>query len=351
MKNWKIQGILAVFVTLTLMLTSCQSPEVTSAKVYLQQENIEKAKEQLLLAKTKEPGNPEIPFMLATKIYLPESETDKALEELQACLKIDPVNYKEKVDKELKRVWHKFHMEAVELYNEGIESIFDEDRDSLLAIAGATFEKAIKINPDEKTYNGMVKCFFLRNDTAKVIEHAVDAIEKGIFEKDVVYYYTKVLWKPGNEGQTLAKIEELLEDYPDFIELHNLYIQYLTEVNRNEDAIAACEALVQKFPSNNDVKFILAQIYAKLGRHEEAINEYEKVLAENPDDPEVIIRIADAFFRNKNYVKSEEYVRMYLEVCDKKDLYVGYDIIWKSLYNQGKQEEAEEFRKKAKELE
>ena len=350
MKNLKIMGILLIFAALTLMLTSCQSPEVTSAKVYLQQDNVEKAKEQLLIAKTKEPTNPEIPYLLATKVYLPAGENDKALEELNLAIKLDPVNYKEKAEHEKKRVWHGLHMEAVDYFNEGIESIFDEDKDSLLAIAGSIFEKAVKINPDKATYNGMVKCFYLGNDTAKVIEYAEKAMEKGIFDKDVVYYYTMVLWTPGNEEATLAKMEQMLEDHPDFIELYNLYIQRLTEVDRNDEAIKVCEKLSNRFPSNTEVKFILAQIYAKLGRHEEAINEYEKVLADNPEDPAVIVRIAEAFFRSKNYEKSEEYIRKYIDVTDERGLFVGYDILWKSLYNQGKKEEAEVYREKAKEL-
>ncbi len=51
MNKLKIVGILVTFIALTLMLASCQSPEITSAKVYFQQDNVEKAKEQLLLAK------------------------------------------------------------------------------------------------------------------------------------------------------------------------------------------------------------------------------------------------------------------------------------------------------------
>jgi len=350
MKKLKIVGLMVIFAALTLMLTSCQSPEVTSAKVYLQQENVEKAKEQLLIAKSKEPANPEIPYLLATEIYLPAGETQKALEELNTAVELDPVNYKDKVETSKKRVWHSMHMEAVEYFNDGIEAIFDEDRDSLLTLAGKTFEKAIEVNPDEHTYVGMVKCFYLLEDTAKVIQYAEEAIDQGIFNKEVVYNYINVLWTPGKEEETLNKMEELLEEHPDFIELHSLYITRLTEVDRNEDAIAACETLSERFPSNTDVKFILAQIYAKIGRHEEAINEYEKVLENNPDDPAVIVRIAEAFFRNKNYEKSEEYIKKYIDVAEPNQLYIGYDILWKSLYNQGKKEEAEEYRQKAKEL-
>jgi tetratricopeptide (TPR) repeat protein len=350
MKNLKIMVILVILAAIAMMFSACSSPEMTSAKVYLQQDNLEKAKEQLLLAKANEIEKAEACYLLATKIYLPNGETDKALAELEIAEKTDPVNYGEKVKLEKKRVWHQMHMNAVEIFNEAIESVFDEDKDSLLIVAASVFEKAIKVIADKATYNGMVKCYFLTNDTAKVIKHATDAIEKGIFEKDVIISYISVLWTPGNEESTLNRMKDMLEEHPDFIELHNLYITRLTEVGKDDEAITACEALSEQFPSNTDVKFILAQIYAKIGRHEEAINEYEKVLAEIPEDPAVIVRIAEAFFRNKNYPKSEEYIRKYIDVVPEGGIATGYDILWKSLYNQGKQEEAQKYRALWKDL-
>jgi tetratricopeptide (TPR) repeat protein len=288
---------------------------------------------------------------LATAIYLPEGDWEKALKELNEAEKLDPTNYKEKVQREKDRVWAQIHTEAVEDFNEAIEAIFDEDRDSLLTLAGEKFIKALSVKKAKETYNGMIKAFYLNEDFDNVVKYAEDAIDNGIFEKDVVYYYTRALWQPGNKEETLTKIEEILAEHPDFIELQSLYIQYLTEVGRDDDAVTTAEELVEKYPSNIDVRFLLAQIYAKLNRNEEAIKEYEKVLNENPEDPAVIVRIAEAFFKNKNYAKSEQYIRQYLEVCEPQGRRVGYDILWKSLYNQGKMDEAEEWRQKAKDLE
>ena len=62
---------LSALVMFSFFLNSCQSPEVTSAKVYFQQNNLEAAEEQLLIALQKEPLNPEVPFLLATGVYIP----------------------------------------------------------------------------------------------------------------------------------------------------------------------------------------------------------------------------------------------------------------------------------------
>ncbi len=339
----RVFSVLVISILFMLLLTSCQSPELTSAKVYFQQENIEKAKEQLLIAKSNEPSNPEVPWLLATKIYMPEKEWDKAREELDLCVKIDPT-YKDKADNELRRVWAQFHTKAANIFNEGIQSIFPEDKDSLLTVAAAEFEKALEIKKDKATYNGIIKCYFITNDSSMVIKHTEDAMENGIFDKDIIYYYTQVLWRPGNKENALTIIEDILAEHSDFLDLNLLYIQYLTELDRNDIAIKSCEELSNKYPSNLDIKFILAQIYVKNDRLDEATREFEKVLAENPDDNDVIIRIAEAYFKVKDYEMSEKYSRKFVEVAPEEQLNIGYDILWKSLYNQGKQEEAEKYR-------
>ena len=113
MKQNKVFSVLLLTIIFTILFTACQTPEMTSAKVYFQQDNIEKATEQLLIAKQNEPSNPEVPWLLATKVYLPKKEWAKARAELDLCVKIDPT-YKEKAERELKRVWAQFHTKAAE---------------------------------------------------------------------------------------------------------------------------------------------------------------------------------------------------------------------------------------------
>ena len=198
--------LLSVLALSLLIMTACQSPEVTSAKVYFQQENIDAAEEQLLIALEKEPQNPEVPYLLASGVYAPRKDYDKALDMLAKAVKLDP-SYKDKADQFHKKFWADTHTEGANYFNNALRAVFPAEKDSLLKLAAAKFEDALAIKDDEDvTYNGLVKCHFMREDTAAVIAVANMMREKDLFEKDVFYYYGQVIWEPGKEEQALAEL-------------------------------------------------------------------------------------------------------------------------------------------------
>jgi len=54
--------IIPVIILITAMLTMAKSPELTSAKIYLKQDQIEKAKQQMDLAVEAQTGESEVYF-------------------------------------------------------------------------------------------------------------------------------------------------------------------------------------------------------------------------------------------------------------------------------------------------
>ena len=88
--NSKLYLFLAIFY---LGILGCASEELTSARLYIQQENWGKAEEFLLKALKVEPENPEIPYLLGKLIYAKEKEWGKMNEMFDLALKLD----KEKV--------------------------------------------------------------------------------------------------------------------------------------------------------------------------------------------------------------------------------------------------------------
>jgi len=339
---------LIVIVLALFFMNACDPPEITSAKVYFQQDNIEKAEEQLDIAKEKYPDNAEVYYLLATGIYVPKGKWEKARDALQKAVEIDP-SYKQKVDREQKRIWSGLHTEAANTFNEAVEAIFPEDRDSLLNIAAEKFKKALAVKNDEApTYNGLVKSLYLLKDTVEVKKYAKMAMNNGVFDKDVVYYYTQMLWEPGKHEQALTKIDSILADHPDFTDLKKLKIQYLTEMEEYDRALEVANNLIQENPDNTDLRFVLAQIYVKTNDLKAAANEFEKVIQTNPEDKEALLRIARVYFNSKDWAKAEDYTHRYLDLAEEQEKGIGYEILWKSIYNQGRQEEALEYREKAK---
>ena len=55
-----------------LLILACNSPEFTSGKMYVNENNLEKAEEQFKLALQVEPNNALIPYRLAVDVYAPQ---------------------------------------------------------------------------------------------------------------------------------------------------------------------------------------------------------------------------------------------------------------------------------------
>ncbi|HDR04260.1 MAG TPA: tetratricopeptide repeat protein [Candidatus Marinimicrobia bacterium] len=74
-KTWLLMAIALIS---ALILFNCSSMEYTSAKTYVQQNDLVKAEEFFLKAIDLEPENPEIPLRLARDVYIPLDKYQEA---------------------------------------------------------------------------------------------------------------------------------------------------------------------------------------------------------------------------------------------------------------------------------
>lgn len=344
---------LSALVVLSFFLNSCQSPEVTSAKVYFQQNNLEAAEEQLLIALQKEPLNPEVPFLLATGVYIPRKEWIKARDQLLKVKEINP-NYTNPMTRtdageQLKRLWGEIHTQGANKFNDALKEIFPVEKDSLLKEATQKFELAIDIKGTEIiSYNGLVKCYFLLNDSVNVIKWAEALMDKKLFDEDVYTYYAQILWAQNEKDKTIETLNNILSENPEAMKLQELRVQYLVQLERVEEAKDFAQKLTRENPDNVDLLYLLAQVFLITGDFESAQYEFNKVLIENPDDIEVLTRIAEAAFQAQDWLSTEDYARRIVELDPENA--AGYMLLWKSLYNQGMKDEAEKYRQIEKSL-
>jgi tetratricopeptide (TPR) repeat protein len=348
MKSTKITILLVLSAVFVLNLSQCEPPEITSAKVYLQQNNPKAAEEQLLQALEKYPDNAQAAFLLATNIYRPQKQYEKARDMLVKARALDP-NLAKDVDLMIRGIWAEIHTSGATQFNDALRAFLPSDKDSLLKVAAKQFEYALQFNDTAKiTYNGLIKSYYLLNDTAHVVKFAQEMFAKNIADPEVMKYYYEFRWTQGKEAETLAELEKAIKQFPTAYNLQILYITYLAQVEQYQEAINVCKKILEKDPQNLDVVYILAQIYTKVNNFEEAKYLYQKVLAENPNDLELLTRAAENIFNSKDWVTAEDYARHIIEL-DPESAF-GYEVLWKSLYNQGKREEAEKYREIAKSL-
>ena len=341
-----VLSILVVAISL-LYLDSCQSPEVTSAKVYFQQNNIDAAEEQLLKAFQNEPSNPEVPFLLAVGVYIPRKDWISTKKYLLKANEINPAyvnpGTKTTAMEQLKQVWGEIHTEGANKFNAAIKAILPIEKDSLLKDAARKFQLAIEIKDDEvQTYNGLIKCYTLMEDTVSVIEWAEKFKERGLFDDEVFVFYAQMLWGRGEKEKAIDELQNILAKNPKSLKLQELRLQFLAQSDRIEEAKEVGNKLIIDNPDNVEIKYLMAQIFALMKDYETAQLYFNQVLIENPNDVEVLTRVAETAFRAQDWISTEDYSRKIIEL-DPEYAY-GYTLLWKSLYNQGKKDEAEKYR-------
>jgi len=340
--------LLGLSLILISMLSQCEPPEITSAKVYLQQNNPQAAEDQLLQALQKYPDNAQAAWLLAVNIYLPQKKYEKAREMAIKAKTLDPTKAKE-ADQLVRTIWAELHTAGATCFNDALKAFLPVDRDSLLKEAAKKFEYALQYNDTAKlTYNGLIKAYYLTADTPQVIKFSRDMFAKNLVDPEIMKFYYEFRWTKGNEQNVLDELSKAIVQFPKAINLHILYISKLAEVEQYENAIETCKNLLANDPQNLDYVYLLAQLYTKVSNFEEAKFLYQKVLAENPDDLDLLTRAAENIFNSKDWVSAEDFARRIIEL-DPNSAF-GYEVLWKSLYNQGKIEEAQKYREIAKNL-
>jgi tetratricopeptide (TPR) repeat protein len=166
-------------------------------------------------------------------------------------------------------------------------------------------------------------------------------LDNNLFDKDVVNYYLQIVWKTSPHAEVFANLDQMIAAHPDITDLQIEKIQFLAEENRNEEALNCANKLLETDPYNLDIIYVAAQLLAKLGRYEDAKYQYQKVVASDPQNLDLLTRVAEAVFRNKDWFEAEDYARKIIEQDANNTFGMKF---WKSLYNQGKMEEAGKYR-------
>ncbi len=168
--NLKTQLIFATIIFIFTTAFQCSSPEMTSAKLYLQQKNSKKAAEQLENEVKKNPKNAEAYYLLG-QIRFDEQDYKSMRIAFQNSLAAE-----NKYEKEIKN----FNTSAwARKFNEGVDALNNAIEDSTIDRAIAAFEMAYYILP-ESTMNArnLGLAHYKRGNMPKAIEYLTDTFNK-----------------------------------------------------------------------------------------------------------------------------------------------------------------------------
>ncbi len=247
--------ILAAALVAVVMLAGCGSdPAFTSGKVYLGQQNYEKAIEQLQLAIRNDP-NAWQPHLYLGMAYADTDELEMAHDEFFTALDLAQTDKdKEVVENEITRYWLVYDKQG-EQYNEAAK----------FADAIEQFEKAIVID-DRKAdaYINLGYALHMSNQFDKAVE---------VFEKALEY-------SPDN-----PVLKENL------INVYETKAGNLAAVGDFQQALLNFEKIEAIDPNYPDLMYNIALMHYQMKEYREALSYYARALENNEDDKDVLYRM------------------------------------------------------------
>ena len=327
---------------------ACDSTEMMSARVYIQENSLEKAEEQALLAVENEPLNPLPSYWLGVNVYSKQERWEELTKMFALSLSISD-QFADEIANELERHW-------VDEFNNGANSfnavLIQEslNPDSTLEIALASFAKAALLLPDRaQTYASIASIYLHTKETDKAKEYLSKAVEldptdiKALLNLSIIYSQEK------NYEDANVQLKIVLETEPGNLSALKLMAQNLDALGSAEEAEVMYKKALEADPDNANLIYNLGVIYLRADEYEKAEEMFIKSLAINPDDCDAISNVS-VIYSNMDG-KLEEAAKFLLKAADCAPT---EDIYWRQLVGiymkMGDPKEAQKAMDKAKEL-
>jgi len=346
---------------LALIVVRCSSQEYTSAKLYIQQLEWEKAEEFLIKALAVEPDNPEIPYQLGYHIYgLQKKDWKMMNESFDKALSIDPnkkilgqpKTVKEFVVMARAQFW-------AEVYNKGVAQFNNyrnsntENKDTELQKSINTFITSSEIKPDEaQSYLMLSTCLFIAGDQEGSEDYIIKAVKLSPDDANINLTAGQIFMQKQEFEEALPYIKKAVELDPSNTKSIRNLAQIYYDTGNMEKSIETYEDAINKETDRKvkaDLYFNLGILYNRVDNFEEAEFNFMNALDENPDDVEAIMGMAQVFENAEKWRKAEKFYRELISIDpDNPEHYRGMSRI---KLQQGEPDQSKRFLDKAKALE
>jgi tetratricopeptide (TPR) repeat protein len=339
MKNSKLFILGMLFIGIMFLGFQCASTELTSAKLYIQQKNWDKALETLQTDVTKNPQSDEGYYLMGT-VYSEMEKTDEMIDAFDKSLAIS--NKYEKSIKEYRTFqWANNFNRGVSLFQRGSKT---EDKDSssmYYNMAIDAYQRAIILEPDSaETYRNLAFAYLTTGKTEASIAPLKTLVDLEQAEEGYQYlgevYYTLGANKMSdyqgtkNIDDSLKAMEYLessittlndgLQKYPENSEMQIALTSSYIAANKIDVAITSAEKLVEKDALNKVYRYNYGVLLLNVEKYAEAETQLKKAIEIDPEYENAIYNLGVTYVKwgtamNKEAEKqgliSEDYKKKY----------------------------------------
>jgi len=298
---------------LLVTVLGCDSTDMTSAKVYLQQKNYEKAEEMLLLAFDKEPENPEPAYLLAVEVYARSKAWDKVADYLNKADAIGP-KFAEKTKLAREKYWVDNFNKGASGYNAMIKGEA-EDEEKLFNETVAAFQNCLLLDPDKpETYGTLAQVYLFKGEFEKGKEYMVLSVEKNPVDITSLVNLGNVYFRDKDYDEALIYLNRAMEVDPNNLNaIKQIAFVYDAKGEKDMAAKAYLNA-IEVDPENTDLHYNLGVLYFQQEKYEDAADEFIKVAELSPTEVDGLFNAGLAYGRLKDYEEAEKYLEKAYEL-------------------------------------
>jgi tetratricopeptide (TPR) repeat protein len=284
---------------LTFLGFQCSSTELTSAKLYIQQKNWDKAIEVLQADVQKNPQSDEGYYLLGT-VYSELDQSDKMMEAFDNSLAISD-KFASKIQEYRAYNWANNFNRGVSLFQRGTKTTDKDSSKMYYDMAVDAYKKAIVFEPDSgETYRNLAFAYLTTNRTEESVEPLKKLIELEQAEEGY-QYLGDVYYAIGANKMNEFKNTGNAEDSIKAMEYYN-------------KAIATIEEGLQKFPDNSDMQVSRTSAYIGAGRIEEAITSSKALVDLEPNNKIYHYNYGVLLLNSNRFAEAEAELKRAIEI-------------------------------------
>lgn len=298
---------------LLLSVLGCDSTDMTSAKVYLQQKNYEKAEEMLLAATAKEPMNSEPAYLLATEIYARNKTWDKVAEYLEKSLAVD-AKFADKIQLAREKYWVDNFNFGAKGYNALIKGEAKDEAELYKSTVDA-FLNCIKLNPEKpEAYGTLAQVYLFKEEYELGKEYMVLSAEKNPKDITSLVNLGLVYFREQDYDNALIYMVKALEVDPANLNAIKQIAFVYDAMGEKEKATEAYFNAIEMDPENTDLHYNLGVLYFQQGKWQEAADSFIRVTEISPTEVDALFNAGLAYGRMKKHEEAEKYLEAAYEL-------------------------------------
>jgi len=339
MKNSKLFILGMLFIGIMFLGFQCASTELTSAKLYIQQKNWDKALETLQTDVAKNPQSDEGYYLMGT-VYSELEKTDEMIDAFDKSLAIS-----DKYEKSIKEYrtfqWANNFNRGVSLFQRGNKTTDEDSTTMYYDLAIEAYQRAIILEPDSgETYRNLAFAYLTTGKAEESIEPLKTLIDLEQAEEGYQYlgevYYTlganmmSDYQNTNNVADSVKAMEYLessittlndgLKKYPENSTMQVALTSSYIAADKIDVAMSSAAKLVENDPLNKTYRYNYGVLLLNAEKYEEAETQLKKAIEIDPDYENAIYNIGVTYVKwgtaiNKEAEKqgliSEDYKKKY----------------------------------------